>query len=667
MNLDQLLFSELRLVSVVISGKASLSDEALTKALTINEELLSLGYTLSPKDIITLAGSDSMEGFVQRVRDYIGDVKAEPMYPGFPEQVMAMDEAVFRFHQMLHYLSTYGVELFTGEKVSKGWLPESQKTQKIKEDAKLLEAKVIALIDEKDKFLVPYRKILTRTERMDDKQRLIIKECITFLSCDEIAGVKVTFKQNLLDVFNTVFTSSLSSEDRLSLLHAVCQHTGDVWKCMDYALTRAGFHFRTSQKRLIVKLLESYPLADFKANLILSNKKGERTSLMLKYIDFNEYSRKKEYKEAVAAFRSGELRSWESRAKFLVKNKSPEALAYYAERPGMMLRSLTFLLRNGCKADDVYKALLPKAHELKTQTLVSLMNFFSRPGAASLDDKRYNETLVLNIMIMSLLTRRLSVNKTALAGKRVYIDMPEFDLDQSVVRINDKSLEGGYIRSGLAYKIPENVDRLRFFVYWNDKNRVDVDLHASAKAVNGTPIHIGWNTNYKDKALVFSGDITHSDAAEYIDIDLVRGKNEIDCVGVNINLFSGYSTFGEIDECFVGAMAVKETGEEVKLYDPKNCFFTHFLTGKYCTVNYGYVDVQNRVIVFDGVMTGGYYTQMERDNGFSLSSYIDILLDSQRAVRTDSPDDSDLSLVMGKPVKEGEISLIDNNFFMEQT
>lgn len=293
MTYNQLLFSELRLVCIS-ENTAELSDAALIEATTANEELLHLGYTLSPKDIIRLAKSLGVDSFVERVKSYIGDVKSKPMYPNFPSQVMAIDEAVFRFHQLLHYLSTYGIEEITGEKVSRGWLPEMMNTEKAVPDKTLLAAKVISLVDVKDEYILPYRKILSVTERMDDKQRLIIRECVKKLSAEQLSSVNISFKQNLLDVFNTIFTSdTLSSDEKLANLHALCQHTGDVWKCMDYALTCADYHFKTSQKRLIVKLLESYPIDDFKANLILSNKKGERTILMLKYVDYNEYSRKK--------------------------------------------------------------------------------------------------------------------------------------------------------------------------------------------------------------------------------------------------------------------------------------------------------------------------------------------------------------------------------------
>ena len=667
MNYDQLLFSELRLVSVPF-GSNSLDNSALVRAMTVNEELLAIGYALAPKDIIILAQSGADGDFVKRVREYAGDVKAEPMYPLFPQQVMELDEATFRFHQMLHYLSTYGIEQITGAKVRRGWLPDMASLERAVPDDKLLASKTIALVDEKDKYFLPYKKILSRAERMTDKERRMIRECALRLTPQQLGSVTVAFKQNLLDVFNTVFTAEeLPAADRLACLHSLCQHTGDVWKCMDYALTRAGYHFRTSQKRLTVKLLESYPVGDFKSNLILSNKKGRRTSLMLGYIDYNTYSRSKPHADAVAAFRSGELRTWESRAKYLAEQGLLGALDYYSERPGMMLRSVTYLLRKGYRAENIIDKLAPHAAELKTQTLVSIVSHFSRPEKYWESREQYHEATVVCDMTKMLLLGRLYALDTPLKGKCVYVDESEFDLSQSAIRVTDKSAEGGYIRSGLAFRIPEEATAIRFFIYWNDQNRVDVDLHAAAADLNGNRINIGWNANYKNGALVFSGDITHSDAAEYIDIDLVRGRGLIDTVSANINLFSGYDTFAEIDECFVGAMAVGRTGEDIKLYDPKNCFFTHYLTSKCHMINYGFIDVSRRVIVFDGLVDKdrNYYGTAERNNYFPVSEYLDILFRAQNVKRAESREQAEAVLVVGKPADENEISLIDNNFFME--
>ena len=667
MNYDQLLFSELRLIAVA-ENTAPLTEENLVKAMTVNAELRALGYILPAGEIIRLAKSADADTLADRVRSYIGDVKAKPMYPNFPSQVMELDEAVFRFHQLLHYLSTYGIEELTGAPVTRGWLPDMQETEKTESDDTLLDAKVLALIDSGEKYRKPAMKILGKTERMTDKECMMIAECAGNLTAEALAGITVTFKQNLLLVFHAVFAApNLNTDEKLRTLRALCQHTGDIWKCMDYTLTRSKFHFRTSQKRLLVRLLEEYPLRDFRDNLILSGKKRERTLLMLKFIDFNSYSRNPEFAKAVAELRAGTLRSWESEVKAMVSRKAPKVLDAYAQRPGMMLRHLTYLLRNGYPVNAVFDKLMPHAAELKPQTLVSLVSFFSREEASELTEDRYQETVTLRYMLRYLLQARLSANETVLRGIKVLLRMPGFDLDHSAIRINDKSAEGGYIRSGLAYKIPADVRCIRFFVYWNDKKRVDIDLHGAAFDLQNMPINIGWNAKFKSGELVFSGDVTHSDAAEYIDLDLEKAADTLRSVSLNINLYAGYDTFREISECFVGIMGVSKTGADIRLYDPKNCFFTHYLTGKCGQMHYGYIDVANRLLVFDGIPNpkGDYYNHAPRNEAFTLNDYLGILMQSQGASFVDSAEEADLTLVMGKPAAETEVSLIDSNFFLE--
>ena len=163
---------------------------------------------------------------------------------------------------------------------------------------------------------------------------------------------------------------------------------------------------------------------------------------------------------------------------------------------------------------------------------------------------------------------------TELAGKKVFVKAEEFELSYSRLEGGKKSSEGGYLPSGMAIRIPEEVKRLRFFVYWNDKNRVDVDLHAAAYDLEGEFIHVGWDAHFNKSGIVHSGDITHSNAAEYIDIDMAAPLRNAEA---SIHLYSGKQSFGQIETCYVGMMAVKRFGEKVKLYDPKNCFFTHEL------------------------------------------------------------------------------------------
>ena len=168
--------------------------------------------------------------------------------------------------------------------------------------------------------------------------------------------------------------------------------------------------------------------------------------------------------------------------------------------------------------------------------------------------------------------------------------------------------------------------------------------------------------------MVFSGDITHSNAAEYIDIDL---RAPIHKVNANIHLFSGKSGFKDVATCYVGMMAVPEgqnDGEDYELFKEANCFFSHHLRQNCATVNYGYIDVPNRCIVFDGAPEewhSDWYAGVEhRQGAFSLGRYLELLLEAQHASICDA-EEADVVLVMGKARSEKEFSFADANFFMD--
>ncbi len=87
MNYNKLLLDELRFVTYE-KCDTELSDELLAKAVTLNENLQSLGYVLSPADVAAIAASPSLDGFYEKVKGMMDAVDAEPMYPGFPQQVI---------------------------------------------------------------------------------------------------------------------------------------------------------------------------------------------------------------------------------------------------------------------------------------------------------------------------------------------------------------------------------------------------------------------------------------------------------------------------------------------------------------------------------------------------------------------------------------------------
>lgn len=941
----RLLLDTLHIVPYLPGDTSGVHDDDLARAMTAGTNLHALGYELSPEDIVRLAASPSVDSLFHEIRELVPVMKAAPMYPDFPKQVMDMPEAQFRFHQLLHYFSTYGVELFFGIQVDKGWLPDVKHTPKTRKDDQLLPYKVLELVSEDEICRIAAERILTRRERMTEPERQLILLSLPYIAGRDLAKIRVAYKENLEILFGDVVENS-SREEAVRVLSGLCQHTGDVMHNIHLLLKKHKYHFSTSEKRMLVKLLESYAPADFRGNLMLSLRKREQNLVVLAHLDYNRFATLPKHREAVAALRDGTLVSWEGMAKRLLMEKAGNALSFTAKRPGYMLRMLNWLLHLGYSAEELTEALGSGAGQFSTRTLVRLASLFRKefaekvePAALHMErelkalarkydpsrdefsegsiERRYknkvfeacekmnhlldaldrqadsklkklcfeaidarlkaelarlDESLVLPLEVLtenqkkavseleekrcridrelqslsrklehcrkdldahrmddgfliltrsqanwirqqraalekqiaqidrqlaakrsgwdsqreaikglyyrnglqqaadqiirkyeklladaplnrekilcmkdikkakvirafedclkeasgtrqkeldeyhakspdlirkeleqqkeaeevriraryeqelkvntakpeiltSLLEKQLRVIETPLRGKKVFLDCGMFDLQNTILEADRKSMDGTYVPSGFAYRIPEEASRVRFYVYWNDRQRIDVDLHASALGPGKEPgddpvrIHIGWNGDYNECGITHSGDITHSDAAEYIDIDL---NSDALYAFMNVDLFNSHSGkryLSDIDECFVGMMVVKDFGEDVELYSPANSFFTHEIHQKTKQLYYGYVDIQNRFIRFVGKpnylsnASMGIVEDMRKT--ISLEEYLNMLFSSQDAVRTDSPEEADLILTIGKSTDPDALSLLDANFFLD--
>ena len=174
----KLLLNELHMVVIQPGDQAGLSDRLLCEAVTVNENLRSLGYVLKPADLIRLAVSPDLHSFYDAVRKLVPSVKAEPMYPGFPQQVMEMSEAEFRLHQAIHYFSTYGLELLTGTQVSRGWLPAYDSPERTQTDTPLMEAKVLEPVYAQEAAVTALGRLLARRERLTNPELELVLESV---------------------------------------------------------------------------------------------------------------------------------------------------------------------------------------------------------------------------------------------------------------------------------------------------------------------------------------------------------------------------------------------------------------------------------------------------------------------------------------------------------
>ena len=653
---EKLLLSELRIALYDNTEEFSLTHERLAKAVTLNENLLSLGYTLNAKDIILLAQSLSLDTFYHSLLFLMDEIPAKPMYPDFPTQVMEIDEATYRMHQLVHYFSTYGVESLFPVEVAKGWLPNVKESIKTREDDKLLEAKVLELIPQTNQYQTPFFRILSKRERMTIPEKEIISMACIHIPEHILKDTSIQFKENLLEL-SWVFFETMKKEQFIKAMSSICQHTGDVLRVISYVYKRNHYHFTKSNKKMFVRVLESFPISDFKVNIMISNKKREETLFALQALDYQEYSRSRKHNQAVKSLRQKELHSWYSKVHDLLSIKDENAVSFIGQHPGTLLRMVSWLVRLGYSSEKIQMELIQHVESLSMQTLVSILTHFGQ----EFEGEKEEEARDVYHICLAVFEAKATTLKTALTGRSVYLEMNNISLENSLIETNSKSQEGGYIRSGLALKIPDAVKRLRFFVYWNDKRRVDIDLHAFARNLEGEDIHIGWNSHYKKEGIVMSGDITHSNAAEYIDVDLEN--QSLDFVNASINIFSGYDNFKDIDECFVGMLAVNQLGEDVKLYNKKNCFFSHHLKGVGRAMNYGYIDVKRRILIFNGSQDEG--TGKKKVSQFTLQTYLEALLTGQGCILVNNKEEAEVILTLEKAKEAKEVSLLDNNFFME--
>ena len=351
--------------------------------------------------------------------------------------------------------------------------------------------------------------------------------------------------------------------------------------------------------------------------------------------------------------------SWNQKLeKAYTEKKYDVVIELLSQRPGVMFRQINRLINLGVSESKISPNLKESAGSLKTQTIVSAINNYD--GGNAVVDKLFLEALVSNLSNKDL--------KDTFFGKKVYIDEKEVNFSKSKLEITEKFEDGGYITNGMAIRIPEDAEYLRFFTYWDDRERIDIDLHGVAANSQGGTVHIGWHGAHKQQGLVHSGDITHSGAAEYIDLNLKEAE-ELDIIRVQFNINS-YTRipFNKIDTVFTGLMALSEMGEEVDLFNSKNVIFRHNLENKSMSVDYGIIDLENKLICISGKQSKTHNdTNMIEPNNLKLTikTYIGALILTQGGTIVRNKKEADLVLGLAKADEENYVSLIDNNFFMD--
>ncbi len=314
---------------------AALDDTDMAWAITANTNLEGTGYTLSQVSILALAAlhhrlsplaadtgflpvTESLtEQGVNPLADLqrlVPDVSATPMYPDFPSQVMAMDEATFRYHQALHYASTYGVEQVAGlcgfdVTVGEGWLPDVTSTAKTRSDEAIVQPKVLHVVLTIEDMYEVVEARLARATRMHPAEIQTTIEVLTDFANDEIVDFpKVAFHENMMEIIRVA--SEGNSTTLAHIAGGFAQHPGDLLKATLYIVkSREAGHLATRQKKGLCRAFERFSAMSIARNIVDAGKDERRA---INYLSVARFAGPHLH-EACELVWSGKVVSWAAR------------------------------------------------------------------------------------------------------------------------------------------------------------------------------------------------------------------------------------------------------------------------------------------------------------------------------------------------------------------
>lgn len=233
-RLNQLIFQVMRSFVIEDSAEGEFTSYFFAKAMTMNENLKSYGYTLTPEDIIKVSklkvfqeGQLYLDAFI---KEYEPEIKTDPMYPDFPQQVLEMSDVALLFDQMMHYISFALNEANPETAHIKAWLPPVEKTKKTNPDKKLLEAKRVSLISEKE-FIGKLEELIHKRERWSTPEQELIRLSIHLLKDNHYS---LGFKENLQGIMYDVLITQPNIKKARKILQKFAQNPMDVLDTIEY-------------------------------------------------------------------------------------------------------------------------------------------------------------------------------------------------------------------------------------------------------------------------------------------------------------------------------------------------------------------------------------------------------------------------------------------------
>ena len=157
------------------------------------------------------------------------------------------------------------------------------------------------------------------------------------------------------------------------------------------------------------------------------------------------------------------------------------------------------------------------------------------------------------------------------------------------------------------------------------------------------------------------------------DIDVLN--SDVDVLVFSFHCYTGQD-FANINDLRCGLLAVSDLGVKAnsKLYDQKNCLYSHHLENKNVyAMGYCYLNMTNRYLYYLGKENSEFnygdsmsdYPQDDLKVFYSARNYLDVLFKAQNVTEVNNKDEADITLTLLKAKDENELSLVDVNWFAD--
>ena len=640
--MDKITIALKKFQAIVVDGSTTTATQAkpvTAQVLTLNAHLMSQGFILSEdlfkamntwslKAITELA--DTLMPAVQQLKG--SNVKHKPMYPNFPEQVIAASELELFMNAILHYHS-YGQWQPDYPELPREFAFESVKFQAIGIiDAATFRDLFTTLLASHDSLSEEDKAIVQWFMEQDDAHQLRVPDEISFH--ENKCLVAANWLQRGRDISPLVNTAT----DVLRIVTYMSD--GDV----SLADNTRFKSLPRSMRRTLVNQLE---------RVINEEDIGRHRNKWVRLfhnLHIGDYSNKKAYQVAQKTRNGGKLQSFYSDVEAAIEAWDIErCIALLKSRPGEFGRKLDHLLRLAASVDAVEKhgmgkklmnsfsALRKSQHQQKAvieaflsiADAIPVRNLVQLSGHLNSRSKAIAERIVfpkgnlqkavvvsapLDAMDAELLISLQQGIRTSLIARfakqdalgKVWI-APE--LIDCPLPSQQRSASTGLHNMARGTRLPiiADKDTLRLFVYWKG---MDIDLSATFHAEDGKMIaHVSYTNLKSAKYQAYhSGDITSAKngASEFIDIDIPSAALRARYLAMNVLVYNGPS-FAEHETCFVGWMT-RSMPNSNEIFDPATVEQKLDLTQNCRSVVPVVFDLQQRKMVWTDlpVSRGGF-------------------------------------------------------------